>query len=205
MKHKAFDLLLLIVVLGGGVLAWQTGRERSRLEGNYQRLVRKTGDLAIKDASRVYLRSIETGEALHFAWRVYFPRNYKQVLRLSSGGVSTSWSSASSEFIARVRFRQDEQGVLQVYTHFSSGSDRMSLGDKTLTELLRDRWDKIKVEQLEEADLAATGPDQSAVLLRLTLLDDLQPEARKKLSPDALRHCLPVLFELDLGPEASNP
>jgi hypothetical protein len=205
MKHRALDLFLLIVVAIGGALAWQTGRERSRLSGEHARLARITGDLPIADASQVHVQALDTGEPLHFAWRVYFPPNYRQTLRNSNGGEGTSWSSSSTEFIARVVFRQDEQGLLQVYTHFSGGSSRSGLGDKALAELLRGRWDKIRVEQLGAPDLAALGPNQPAVLLRLTLPDDLQAEARKKLPPHTQKRFVPVLFELDLGPKASKP
>jgi len=204
MKHRAFDLVLLIVVLSGGILAWQTGRERSRLEGKRERLVRTIGDLPIADPSKVYVRALKTGEPMHFAWRVYLPPNYIQLLSASTGNQGNAWPTRSSEFVARVRLHRDEQGVLQVYTQFSAASSRLSLGDKTLAELLRDRWDKIRVEQLGAAGLTAIEPDQSAVLLRLTLPDDLLGEARKKLSPYAQQHNIPFLFELALG-KASRP
>lgn len=205
MKHRAFDLFLLIVVIIGGALAWQTGRERSRLSERHARLARITGDLPIADASRVHVQALETGEPMHYAWRIYYPPSYKAILGNSDGDWSTSWSSSSSEFIARVVFRQDDEGLLQVYTHFSGGSSQSSLGDEALAKLLCDRWGKIRVEQLGSPHLATLGPNQPAILLRLTLPDDLRAEARKLLSPYDRERYVPVLFELNLGPKASKP
>ncbi|HEV3121028.1 MAG TPA: hypothetical protein VGY53_03960, partial [Isosphaeraceae bacterium] len=183
MKRSAVDLLLIIVIVIGGAVAWQTGQERSRLEREHDRLVQKTGALPIGDASQAHFQAIPTGEPLHFAWRVFYPPNYKQVLKQSTGGWGTSQSSSSSEFIARVRIRENEQGALEVYTRISGHCSRSSLGDSKLAELLRGRWDKIRVEQFGAAGRGTVKPDQSAVLLRLTLPDDLQAEARTKLSP----------------------
>jgi hypothetical protein len=205
MKHRAIDWLLLIAVLIGGALTWQTGRERSRLAETHARLARLTGDLPVADPAKVYVQALDTGEPRHFAWRVYYPPNYTQVLRLSYGGGGTSYASNSSEFIARVVFREDERGLFQVYTHFSGGSSRSSFEDKVLAELLRGRWDKIRVEQLGAPKLAVLTPDQPAILLRLTLPDDLRDEARKRLNPDLQKRYVPVLYELKLGPETSNP
>lgn len=205
MKHRAFDLLLLVVTALGGILAWQTDREQSRLRGEFERLSRKTGDLLIADPSRVHVRALDTGEPLHFAWRVYLPPNYTQVWRSSSGGQETSWSSFAREFIARVRFREDEQGILQVYSRTSGGSGRAGLGDRHLAELLRGRWGEILVEQLGAADLVAFEPDRRAVFLRLTLPDGMQDEARVKLSPGVRERQVPVLFQWELGPKTSKP
>ncbi len=202
MKHRMLDGFLLVTLLVGGVLAWQSGRERSRWMEWHARLARATGDLVVADPSLVHFRALETGDPLHFAWRVYFPANYSQILSGSTGGVTRTGSSRrATEFLARVRFRPDDCGVIQVYTHFANGSSRSTLGDKELAELLRDRWDKIRVEQVGAPKLAVIKPDQHAVLLRLTLADELQVEARKKLSAGEQQQFVPVLFELDLGPK----
>jgi hypothetical protein len=200
MKHRVFDWLLLVVALIGGVLAWQTGRERNRLSERHRRLVEMAGELPIADPSKMYIRALDTGELLHFAWRVYLPANYNRALSSSGGSsLSSSTSRRPSEFIARLRFRQDEQGVMEVYNHFANGSTRISIGDQTLADLLRNRWDRVRVEQLGAPEVAVIEPDQSAVLLRLTLPDDMKDEARAKLSPDNQARFLPVLYELNLG------
>jgi hypothetical protein len=204
MKRRAADLFLLLVFLIGGVWAWTSGRERGRLEADYRRLTRATGDLPIADPTKVHFRAIETGEPLHFAWRVYLPPNYQFFMRTRTGSMSSSTASDSREYIARVRFREDD-GILNVYEHFSGSSSRGSFGDRSLAGLLHGRWEKVLVEQLGAPNLATVEPDGSAVLLRLTLPEDMQAEARKTLDPYTLEKFIPVLFEMEIGPETPKP
>jgi hypothetical protein len=198
------DLFLLLVIIIGGILAWQTGRERSRLSERHARLVRVTGDLPITDPSQVHIQALETDQPMEFAWRVYYPANYAQVLRHPNGGSSRSPSTTSTEFIARVAFRRDDRGIMNVYTHFEGSSGRFSFGDESLAELLRNHWDKLRVEQIGSPALTALKPDRPATLLRLTMSEELQDEARKTLSPHA-KYYVPDVFQLELGPKASKP
>src|SRR5262245_57514257 len=161
--RRVIDAILLLVVLSGGFLAWQSGQERRRLTRRYDQLARVAGDLAISDPSKVYVKAIETGEPLHFAWRTYAPANYK--LAISSGsGSSTSWSSQQREFVGRVRLREN-QGMLEVYAHFAGGSSSMTVGGPGMAKLLHGRWDKVRVEQLGSGGLAVLDPAKAAVLL----------------------------------------
>jgi hypothetical protein len=73
MKHKILDVILLLAVLIGRVLAWRTGEERGRLTERHRRLAQVTGDLPIEDPSKVYVLALETGERLHYTRRVYCP------------------------------------------------------------------------------------------------------------------------------------
>jgi hypothetical protein len=204
MKHKLFDWFLVLVVLVGGVLAWQTGRERGRLTVRHGRLALLTGDLPAVDATKVYLRAVDTGEPLHFAWRVYLPPSYSQQVSCASmAGILGS--ATASEFIARVRIRLDDQGIMEVYTHFGNFSSRSNLGSKVLAELLRGRWHKVTVEQLGAPELVALVPNQPAVLLRLALADDLMDEAKKTFSSNDQTQFVPILYELDLGPKPRIP
>jgi hypothetical protein len=205
MKLRIPDLLLLLVVLIGAVPAWQTSWERSRLQSQYDRLVSSAGDLPIEDPTKVYVRAIETGQPLHFAWRFYLPPNYLLKIRDGSGGSSASVSTAPAEFIARVKFRESEKGGLQVYTHFFGGSGQSSLGSRDMVKLLHGRWDKVLVEQLGAPEFAVLDPDRPASLLRLTLPEDLRAEARKTLDRYSQERYVPVLYEIKLGPETPEP
>ena len=64
------------------------------------------------------------------------------------GGRYTCWPCPSGDSIARVRFRRDDQGLMKVYIQFGGISTRLDLGDNELAELMQDRWDKVKIEQL---------------------------------------------------------
>ncbi len=202
---KALDFILLLAVLIGAILAWQTGRERSRLTERHRRLAQVTGDLPIPDPSKVYVLAVDTGEPLHYAWRVYLPPNYRRILTDGSGSRSTGWSSGADEFIARVRIREDDRGQLELYYHFSGGSSRMGFGNKSLADFLRGRWDEVHVEQLGAGEVAVIDPGRSAVLLRLTLPESMRDEARRKLAPYTAERQIPVLLNLQLGPTAPKP
>jgi hypothetical protein len=204
MSRRVVDGFLLVLVLIGGTLAWYTGRERGRLTRHYERLVRMVGDLPIKDASKVHVLALDTGDPQHFAWRVYLPPPYNLTFNDRSGSLWTT-SIGSPESIFRVRIRQDAQGDMELYEQFGGMSTERSFGTEELVELLRGRWDKVKVEQLGAPEVAVLDPDQPAALLRLTLADDLLDEARKKLTPEAQKEHIPVLFDLNLGPPVSKP
>jgi hypothetical protein len=210
MRHRALDLTLLVAAVAGAALAWQSGRERGRLWQEHARLARSAGELPIADPSQVHVLALDTGKPLDFAWHVYYPPGYTQVLRASAGGGHTFTTSKPTEFIARVVVREHQSGqMLWVEKHFyrSGGLSRLGFvnDEGALAGLLRGRWDKVRVEQLGSPDPTALSPDRSAVLLRLTLSDDLQAEARRRLTPHMQKQYVPVLYELRLGPGASHP
>ncbi len=205
MKHRVLDFILLLAVLIGGVLAWQGGRERGRLSETHRRLAQVTGDLPIADPTKVHVLALETGEPLHFAWRVYFPRNSTLILTDNIGGQATRWSIDPEEFIARVRIREDGKGGLEIYSHFSGGSSRGGFGTKTLADLLRGRWDEVRVEQLGAGGVAAFDPGRPMVLLKLTLPETMRDEARRELDPFQVERHIPFLLKMQLGPTAPKP
>lgn len=205
MKHKVTDWLLALSILLGFLMAWQSGRERSRLQDKYQQLHRIVGELLIADPSQVHVRALETREPLHFAWRISLPANYTLQLSDKGGSQGPSSSTGSREFIARVRFREDEQGGLQVYQNFLGSSVTHRFADQSLAAFLRDRWGKIIVEQLGADRLVTIAPDRSAVLLRLTLPEGMQREARTMLSPHSASVYVPVVYELKLGADTPKP
>jgi hypothetical protein len=200
-RRRIPDLILLVALVVGGVFAWRSARERARLTVDYDRLARATGELPITDPAKAHFRALETGEPLHFAWRIYLPPNYGMILRSRTGSWNNFSSASSQDFIARVRFRQDEEGDWNVYQVFHGGSSRGGLGGEELAGLLRGRTDKIVVEQLGAKEIATIEPNGSAVLLRLTLPEDLQAEARKSLPEYEQKQFIPDLFRLEIGPE----
>lgn len=205
MMQRWFNRILIAGILLGGLLAWQSGQERARLHAEHRRLAAITGELAIDDPAKLSIRAIDTGEPLHFAWRVYLPPNYEQIIMRSTGGSSSSSSSSSREFIARVRLRLDEQGNLRVYSRFAGGSSYETLGDRRLGELLQGGWNKIEAMQIGADDAASLAAGDSAVLLRLTLPPEMQKAARQVLPADMQKAFVPVLYELTLGPWHDKP
>lgn len=139
MNLKLLDTILLVVTAIGGFLALRAAPEYGPLTQEYTPLVQITGDLSIGDPKKLHLSAIDTGDPMHFAWRVYLPPNFKWELRSISGRGSSSGSALSRDLIARVRFRVDEEGALKVYTRFLGGSSVTRLGDERLATLLKNR------------------------------------------------------------------
>lgn len=205
MQRRTFDLIVVLAIITGGVLAWTSGRERSRLTREHARLVQVVGDLPIGDPKQVHIRALDTGEPLHFAWRTYVPPGYNQLLVLGKGRQSTNLLACLGESIYRLRLRENEAGNLEFYAGCSGGGTRWTYGDKALADLLRGRWDQVRVEQLGSDGVASLDPSKSGVMLRLTLPDSIQDEAREKLDPSTIDLYVPVLPELRIGPPPPNP
>ncbi len=201
MIRKLIDLTLLVAFLVGGVFAWRTGQERMRLRSEHARLAKKIGDPTINDPSKAYFQALDTGEPMHFAWRVYLPAKYQQQLGGRWGGNFLSTGGKSADFIFRVGF-VEEEGQLQCFFRDEQSSSKSTFGDKALADLMRGKWERIQITQLGRTDVAVLDPNQKAVLLRLTLPDELVREASTKLSENARKEYVPVLFDLTLRNKA---
>ncbi len=199
MPIRLLNAVLLVAALIGGVLAYRAATERQRLLAEKTRLEEKVGSLPISDPSKVHVRALETGEELHFAWRVYLPAGFSARWECESGGSSSSSSSGTREFIARARLREDEHGTLYVFAKQDGGSMKLGLGNERLADLLRDRWREIGVEQLGSDGVVVVDGSQVATLLRLTLSDDLKREADEKLGKHFVGRFGKALFEVRFG------
>jgi hypothetical protein len=208
MRYKALDLILLIVLAVGGVLAWQSSRERSRLMATHARLVAITGDFQITDPTLIHVLALETDDPKHFAWRIYLPPGPKQDIRVRSGHGTFSQSNSNtkpSDSIARVVLREDKNGLLEIYSRFSRGSSRTNMGEKALADLLRGRWESLRVEQAGAGGTARLDPKKPYTLLRLTLPEDMQAEALAKLPEHIRKQYVPELLHIELIPSAPRP
>ena len=119
MKHRALDLSLLLVVLLGGILACHTGRQRSRLRGEYERLARITGDLPSRMHPRFMCGPWRPAKGCILPGAsICLPTTNRFLWNSVRQSSRRHGAATPCEFIARVRFRENEQGVLQVYSEF---------------------------------------------------------------------------------------
>ena len=195
--YRAIDLLLLVAAIVGGVLAWRSDGECRRLRKEYDRLCQLTGELEIKDPSKVHVKAIDTGEPLHFAWHCYFPPNTKMQWSTGSGG-SSSWSSQAVQCIVRVRFHKDKSGEMRVYQKYHGGSSFGSLHVGSAFE----RPEELEIEQLGTDKLVTFSPNESIVFLKLTATEDLQKKVPKYLRKSRV---FPVLYQLKFGMSPTAP
>jgi hypothetical protein len=191
-----------VVIVIGGLALWRTTVQRDELQREHDRLAAKIGVLAIKDPAQVHIRAIDTGEPLNFAWRAYFPANYRWSYTTKSGSGGSSSSSLPQETILRVRIREID-GHLMLYTRFSGGSGLMSIGSAKLLEILKQNPDALKNFQIER--LAADGPiafdaDEAQTLVKIALPADLQAEAKQKLQQWEYDRVAPTVEWIRFGP-----
>lgn len=203
MKSAWLDALLFVVILIGAFNAWRSSGERARLQPEYERLKPLAGELVPADPAKVYVRAIASEEPLEFAWRVYFPPNYRMHVRHSSGSSSSGSNSEAVNAIVRVRLREVD-GRWHVYYRFPFSSGLSSV-DAHVAKVLRDHPDRIQVEQLgsqEVEELEVTG---EFFLLKLTIPEDLQDEGNTTSSPGTNKPKKKPFFALKVGPPSGQP
>jgi len=61
------------------------------------------------------------------------------------------------------------------------------------------------VEQLGAGGVATVAPDESALILKLTMPESIQEEAFQKLPANMQKRYVPVLYELHVGPRPTVP
>jgi hypothetical protein len=198
MPHKLLNLTLLTVAIVGVVFAYRVAKRHRELSAEHQRLEAMVGSLPIGDPSKIHVRAIDTGEELHFAWRVYVPGGIRVKWQHGTGS-GTSMNSQARHIITRVCIREQDDGTLYVFLKRGGGSSCFQVGDRALADVLRDRWGEIQVEQLASDDIRAVDRDEVATLLRLTLPDDMKQEAEEKVRPSIMRDFKTALLDIRFG------
>jgi len=168
------------------------------LKAEQARLEKKVGRLTVTDTSKLHIRALETGEELHFAWRVYVPAGFK--LRFEhNNGSGQSWNGSPQEFIARARIRRNDDGSWQFYLKRSGGASLSTFGGEEFSRMIDGRWDEVGIEQLAADDMVVMDSSEVACLLRLTLSDELKEEAKERLGRHLGERCQSSLMEIRFG------
>lgn len=202
MFRRLLNLFVLAAILVGGVLAWRSGEERARLEARYRRLANVAGDLEIVDTTKVYLLALDTGEPLHFAWRMHTPASYTSIFSHASGGgsgTSTSTFGAPSDRIVRVRFRRDAAGRLLVFEKNGGGSSVLTIEDD-MAKFLAGREGELIVERIAAEGPVDLDPSASATLLRVAMPPSMVAEARAALPAHVVDRHTPDIVTITIGP-----
>ncbi|MGN6544690.1 MAG: hypothetical protein ACTHK7_06555 [Aureliella sp.] len=199
MRFRIIDAALLVATIAGAVVAVGTARMLHGLQAEHARLSRMTGELVITDPALLHVQAIETGDPLHFAWRVYAPASQLRVFESTGGhGRSTSTNSDSTprEFIARIRFTAGSSAEqTTVYSSFRSGSSLWSFGSAEMLQFLIDHRREIEIEQLGAHETASIKPGQPATLLKITVPENLVDQARQAFRDPNATPLVPNVFE----------
>jgi len=200
--QRVIEIALAVAILSGAVFLWRSTTKRSVLTREHERLADKVGRLQIKDPSKIHIQAIKTGDPLHFAWRAYFPPNYRYAYTCSSGGGSGSMDSAW-EGILRVRVRE-VNGQMLLYYRLQQGSGQRSFGSRKFAEFFKEHREQVKelqAEQLGADGLAVFDPSEVKTLIKISLPEELLPEAKKRLNDWEYNQLVPKLEWIRIGPE----
>ena len=161
----------------------QSGQQRASLSSQVARIEKRIGTLPISDPRLVHIRALETENRLEFAWRIYFPANFKMMRVIYSDSSGSGWGrmqiSNPKEIIAKVQFRENN-GRVECYSDFGQASTVMELRQPIHAALLREKMDQLKIEQLGKDGLVTFEPDEEFTVLRITVPKDLQESMKSK-------------------------
>lgn len=201
MQVKSLDAILSIAVAIVVVVTFFDSVRNQRLLAEHKRLERKLGPLRIEDPAKMHVRGVETGEELHFAWRLYLPAGFSYQVHFGDPGYAGSTSVDAAESVSRVRFYEDEEGVLNMFTACAGFSSTRQLGNAEFADLLRDRWDEVRVDQLGADRTVIADEHEAVALLRLTLSDDLKRDLPPELDDASKKKFQSALLDLRIGSE----
>jgi hypothetical protein len=200
MRIRIVDAALAIATIAGAIIAVNSASKLHALQQEHTRLSRTTGDLIISDPGQVHVLALDTGEPLHFAWRVYAPAGHMMIAESSDGGSSTStgFNTRPHEFIGRVRFSKQRNGRISVYHNFGSGAGLRSFGSAETFEFLSQHWNELDIEQLGADATAHVKPGDSVTVLRIRLPENLAAEASKRSTDGSSGRLDPDIYGLRL-------
>lgn len=182
MRIRIVDAALAIATIVGAIIAVNSASKLHALQQEHTRLSRTTGDLNISDPGQAHVLALDTGEPLHFAWRVYAPAGHMMIAESSNGGSSTSsaFNSRPHEFIGRVRISKHRTRGIAVYHNFGNGAGFRTFASAETFEFLREHWNELDIEQLGADATAHIQPGESVTVLRIRLPENLAAESSKR-------------------------
>lgn len=204
MLIRLINLALAIVAVCGGVMAIKQQRQIAQIQGEHQRLETIAGVMPISDEYKIHVLAIDTGDPLHFLWRVYLPAKTDMRWRLqtafgSSGSNSHSGRQEPQQFYARVRLRKIGK-QLMLFRSAGSGSGSSTIGGPEAA-ISVERPDLLQVEQLARNEVLVLDTDELIPLLQV----QLRPEARQEIGEGILKRLRPdrPMIEFTAGSKAA--
>ncbi len=91
--------------------------------------------------------------------------------------------------------------MLETFVKMGSLSTSAEFGNDELANLLRGRWDEIRVEQMGAEEVVVIEPDEIATMLRLTLPEDLLDEIERTVDPHVWKSIEETVLIQRLGSE----
>ncbi len=124
------NVVLVLVAFVGLLFSVQQGLVKQTLSREYEILAAEVGYLESTGDDGVCVIALPTRDPMHFRWRIFVPASeeiYWKNRRWGGKGVGIPIKGPLS-FIANVRFRQGENGMLTVWWGFEGTATVISLG-----------------------------------------------------------------------------
>jgi hypothetical protein len=170
MFQRLVELVLCLGLVIGLCFLYQSATVRHQHSQEYQRLTRKAGSLTDCRRDKVTLQAVETGESLHFAWRIFVPHEYDYGYRSKVEVRGKVSSSRDQDFVFRYRF-YEQRGKWYVYVMGYGGEDGHAYEVKSqeLIEFLTNAQgrDQLQVEQLGTAGTVEVDFGKTISLLKI--------------------------------------
>jgi|GEM_PF-3538054 len=202
MTMRRHELILTILFLVGAVLLGHSTWRRIRLEPEFERLKRLTGELVPYDPTKGYVSALPSEEPLDFAWRLYLPAECRIYTRHGDGWGASGGLYDEMNTVIRLRFREVD-GQWQFYQQ--TGTTQKSNVEPRLADILSRGSHRLRVEQLGQEAVEELDMTKETSLLRITLPDDLEAEYKSRLTDRELRRFSPAIWEVKVGPPNAWP
>lgn len=183
MITRCINLLLLLLAAVGFLYTFRARSELRKVRGEHDLLAAQFGTLDVEDPEKYYVVRIDTGDPMHFAWRIYRPDKLQLKTRASSiGGGSNSWSLSgpAGEEIFRIRFRIDERGM-RVFSKRQGSSSTFGLGDPQTDGFLKKHWEELDIEVMGDGEAEEAATDQVLKLLSIRVPESLAAQANQEI------------------------
>lgn len=178
MLLRLLNLSLLLAALVGAALAFAEQRRVAAIAGEHQRLTGLVGNLSVEDETKIHVLAIDTGEPMHFLWRIFVPANVDLRWQFKTiGGSSSSWGGGDpepTEMFLRYRMKVEDNWV-NVFHSTNNSSGLSSLGGRKAPSLV-ERPDLIEVQIAGADEVAVFEPDEVVDLLSLRCRPDAQEQ-----------------------------
>lgn len=204
------DLLLIAAIVPLAVWAWQTVGERSRLEATLARYESRVGRLDVPDRGKIYLQAVPTGSPTEFAWRAFYPAATSISCRFDSelgllGDLGFGLGGSGKEEFTTIHLRAKAGGGVEVWFSQVGVHPQSTIGDRAISELIRGRWDQLRVERAGVDGVLVVDPKVPLVLIRILLSPEMMAEAEASGSPLAGKLTTPEIFRITLNPPNNLP
>ena len=147
---RAINFLMCVAILTGLALFFTTQSKLTSLRSEYDRLTAQYGVLDVKDASKFYVKRIETENEMEFRWRVYRPGGIKLSYRSGNGESGSGFLTEQGEVLYNIRIVAAESGL--EFHQMATGAGRSTGHHKRIADFVKEHWSELNIETIADGE-----------------------------------------------------